>query len=51
MVIVTNSDLSAYECAVRGHVCLSGLDIAKDVIVETVDLNSISFETCVLRWT
>jgi predicted nucleotidyltransferase len=35
MVIVTNSDLSAYERAVRGHACLSGLDIAKDVIVET----------------
>jgi len=35
MVIVTNSDLPAYERALRGHACLSDLDIAKDVIVKT----------------
>ena len=35
MVIVTQSDLSDYERAVPGHRCLSGLNIAKDVIVKT----------------
>lgn len=35
MVIVTQSNLSEYERAVLGHRCLSGLDIAKDVIVKT----------------
>jgi predicted nucleotidyltransferase len=35
MVIVGDSDLSAYERALRGHACLSDLDIAKDVIVRT----------------
>lgn len=35
MVIVTQSNLSDYERAVLGHRCLSGLDIAKDVIVKT----------------
>ena len=35
MVIVTQSDLSDYERAVLGHRCLSGLNIAKDVIVKT----------------
>ena len=35
LVIVPHSDLSDYERAVLGHRCLSGLDIAKDVIVKT----------------
>ncbi|MFZ1405291.1 MAG: nucleotidyltransferase domain-containing protein [Anaerolineae bacterium] len=35
MVIVTGSNLSDYERSVLGHRCLSGLDIAKDVIVKT----------------
>ena len=35
MVIVSQSDLSEYERSVLGHRCLSGLDIAKDVIVKT----------------
>jgi len=35
MVIVSQSDLSEYERSVLGHQCLSGLDIAKDVIVKT----------------
>jgi len=35
MVIVSQSDLSEYERSVLGHRCLSGLDIAKDVLVET----------------
>jgi predicted nucleotidyltransferase len=34
-VIVTESTLSEYQRAVLGHRCLSGLDIAKDVIVKT----------------
>lgn len=35
MVIVAQSNLSDYERAVLGHRCLSGLGIAKDVIVRT----------------
>ncbi len=35
MVIVAESNLSEYERALRGHACLSDLDIAKDVIVKT----------------
>jgi predicted nucleotidyltransferase len=35
MVIVSESDLSEYERSVLGHRCLSGLDIAKDVLVKT----------------
>ena len=35
MVVVTQSHLSDYERSVLGHRCLSGLDIAKDVIVKT----------------
>ncbi|PKO22285.1 MAG: DNA polymerase III subunit beta [Chloroflexi bacterium HGW-Chloroflexi-1] len=35
MVIVSPSDLSEYERAVRGHACLSGLGVPKDVIVKT----------------
>jgi len=35
MVIVAQSELSDYERSVLGHRCLSGLDIAKDVIVKT----------------
>ena len=35
MVIVTESNLSDYQRAVLAHRCLSGLDIAKDVIVRT----------------
>jgi len=35
MVIVTHSDLSDYERALRAHRSLRGLDIAKDVIVKT----------------
>jgi predicted nucleotidyltransferase len=35
MVIVTQSNLSDYERSVLGHRCLSGLDIAKDVVVRT----------------
>jgi len=35
MVVVSQSHLSDYERAVLGHRCLSGLDIAKDVIVKT----------------
>lgn len=35
MVIVSQSNLSDYERAVLGHRCLSGLAIAKDVIVRT----------------
>lgn len=37
MVIVSQSNLSEYERAVLGHRCLSGLDIAKDVVVRTRD--------------
>lgn len=32
MVIVSQSNLSEYERSVLGHRCLSGLDIAKDVV-------------------
>jgi len=35
MVIVLQSDLTDYERSVLGHRCLSGLDIAKDVLVKT----------------
>lgn len=35
MVIVSQSNLSDYERSVLGHRCLSGLAIAKDVIVRT----------------
>ncbi len=35
MVIVPESDLTDYERSVLGHRCLSGLDIAKDVLVKT----------------
>jgi predicted nucleotidyltransferase len=35
MVIVTESGLSDYERSVQGHRCLSGLDVAKDVVVRT----------------
>jgi predicted nucleotidyltransferase len=35
MVIVSQSDLSEYERSVLAHRCLSGLDIAKDVVVRT----------------
>lgn len=35
MVIVTQSNLSDYERSLQGHRCLSGLDVAKDVIVKT----------------
>jgi len=35
MVIVPRSDLTDYERSVLGHRCLSGLDIAKDVLVRT----------------
>jgi predicted nucleotidyltransferase len=35
LVILSESSLSEYERAVLGHRCLSGLDIAKDVIVRT----------------
>ncbi len=35
MVIVSHSDLSEYQRALRGHACLSDLEIAKDVIVKT----------------
>jgi predicted nucleotidyltransferase len=35
MVIVSGSNLSDYERSVLGHRCLSGLDIAKDVVVRT----------------
>jgi predicted nucleotidyltransferase len=35
MVIVAQSDLTDYERSVMGHRCLSGLDIAKDVLVKT----------------
>lgn len=35
MVIVPQSDLSDCERSVLGHRCLSGLDIAKDVVVRT----------------
>ena len=35
MVIVRESDLSDYQRAVLGHRCLSGLGIAKDVVVRT----------------
>jgi len=35
MVIVTHSDLSDYERSVLGHLCLSGLDAPKDIIVKT----------------
>jgi len=37
MVIVPQSDLSEYERSVLGHRCLSGLGIAKDVVVRTRD--------------
>lgn len=35
MVIVRESKLSDYQRAVLGHRCLSGLGIAKDVVVKT----------------
>ncbi|MDI6739513.1 MAG: nucleotidyltransferase domain-containing protein [Candidatus Edwardsbacteria bacterium] len=35
MVIVTHNDLSDYERSLLGHRSLSGLDIAKDIIVRT----------------
>lgn len=35
MVLVSDSDLSPYQRAVLGHRCLSGLGIAKDIIVRT----------------
>ena len=35
MVIVSDSDLTAYQRAVLGHGSLSGLGIAKDIIVRT----------------
>jgi predicted nucleotidyltransferase len=35
MVIVSQSDLTDYERSVLGHRCLSGLDIAKDILVKT----------------
>jgi len=35
MVIVSHSDLSEYERALRGYACLSDLAIAKDVVVKT----------------
>jgi predicted nucleotidyltransferase len=35
VVIVTQSNLSDYERSLQGHRCLSGLDVAKDVIVKT----------------
>ena len=35
MVIVSHSDLSEYQRALRGHACLSDLEIAKDVVVKT----------------
>jgi predicted nucleotidyltransferase len=35
MVIVSQSDLTDYERSVLGHRCLSGLGIAKDVLVKT----------------
>jgi predicted nucleotidyltransferase len=35
MVIVSESNLSDYQRALLAHRCLSGLDIAKDVIVNT----------------
>lgn len=35
MVIVADSDLTAYQRAVLGHGSLSGLGIAKDIIVRT----------------
>lgn len=35
MVIVAQSGLTDYERSVLGHRCLSGLDIAKDVLVKT----------------
>lgn len=35
MVIVSQSDLTDYERSVLGHRCLSGLDVAKDVLVKT----------------
>ena len=35
LVIVSQSNLSEYERSVLGHRCLSGLDVAKDVVVKT----------------
>ncbi len=35
LVIVSDSELSEYERAVQGHTALSGLDMAKDVIIKT----------------
>jgi predicted nucleotidyltransferase len=35
MVLVPDSELSPYQRAVLGHRCLSGLGIAKDIIVST----------------
>ena len=35
MVIISQSNLSDYERSVLGHRCLSGLDIAKDIVVRT----------------
>ncbi len=35
MVIVSESDRSPYQRAILGHRCLSGLGIAKDIVVQT----------------
>lgn len=35
LVIVTDSELSEYERTVQGHTSLSGLDMAKDIIIKT----------------
>ena len=37
MVIVPESRLSDYERSLLGHRCLTGLDLAKDVIVKTLE--------------
>jgi predicted nucleotidyltransferase len=35
LVVVSESELTDYERSVLGHRCLSGLEIAKDVLVKT----------------
>lgn len=50
MVIVAQSDSSDYERAVQGHRCLSGLGVAKDVIVKTRAEFDFFFKACLPRW-
>lgn len=35
LVIVSDSDLSVHQRAVRAHLCLSGMGVPKDILVKT----------------